>query len=281
MKVNRTFYTVLAVLCLVSTFSYSQQYQNPAIENFGPPNEVNLGAPYPGEGIDLIPGGVDLYSGDDPNTIYYGLTPPGSANRPVLVFVHGYASKASVWYSGDDNMYNDVYNDGYRAAYVSLTPNKHVWTNGAMLSTIIDRVTQHYNVSSVTVVGWSKGGVDTDAALVHFGANSKVDQVFTLSSPHNGTYLAELANSWLLSLVNIIFMQNNDATRSLTRGNMAYFRSITDNNPNNTVPYTTIGGWGNGPLARVDIPQGILHLNGGSKSSGGNDGVVPYRSSLR
>lgn len=278
---QKLLFRVLGFLCLAPSWLLAQQYQNPNIEYFGTPNEVNLGAPNPNEGIDLIPSGIDLYSGDDPNTIYYGLTPPNSASKPVIVFVHGYASKASVWYTGDDNMYKDVYNNGYRTAFVSLTPNKHVWTNGSMLATIIDRVTQHYAVNDVVVVGWSKGGVDTDAAVVHFGANAKVSKVITLSSPHNGTYLAELGNSWLLSLVNIIFMQNNDATKSLTRGNMAYFRSITDSHPGNTVPFTTFGAWGNGPLNRVDIPQGILHLNGGSKSSGGNDGVVPYSSSLR
>ncbi|MEM6271837.1 MAG: T9SS type A sorting domain-containing protein [Bacteroidota bacterium] len=278
------FYAIVltaAVSLLLLCPPVSAQFQNPNIEDFGPPNEFLLAAPNPSEGTQIIPVGIDLYNGNDDNTIHFGLTPPNSSSKPVLVFVHGYASNASVWYNGDDNMYHDVYQDGYRAAFVSLTPNRHIWTNGFMLNRIIDRVTQYYGVSDVVVIGWSKGGVDTDAAIVHFGANGKVSQAFTLSTPHNGTYVAELANSWLLSLVNIIFMQDNDATRSLTRGYLSFFRSITDNNPNNTVGYTTLGGWGNGPLARLSIPQDILYLNGGSKSSGGNDGVVPYSSSLR
>jgi hypothetical protein len=47
------------------------------------------------------------------------------------------------------------------------------------------------------------------------------------------------------------------------------------------VNYTTIGAWGNGPLARLGIPQTLLYADGASKSSGGNDGVVPYKSSKR
>lgn len=278
--------TRLMALCLsLSPFLLLGQsignFDYPYIENYGLAVEKDLGAPYTGEGTNIIPPGTDLYEGDDVNTIHYGQTPPNSGSKPVIVFVHGYASNASVFYEARDNMYRDVYSDGYRSAFVSLTPNRHMWTNGFMLANAIDRIKVRYGVNQVVLVGWSKGGVDVDAALNHFGAHNDVSQAFTLSSPHHGTAIAELANSFLLSFVNIIFMQDNDATRSLTRGYMGYFRSVTDNDPQNTTPFTTLGGWGNGPLARVSIPQAFLHLNGGSKSSGGNDGVVPYQSSVR
>ncbi len=278
----KTTTTYLGLVCLLlsSTLSFGQ-FDNPNVEDFGNARERYLGNPYTGEGTQLIPVGNDLWEGNDVNTIHYGKTPSNSSNKPVLVFVHGYASRASVWFEGRDNMYADVYRDGYRSAYVSLTPNKQLWTNGNMLANAIDKITAHYGVSKVTLVSWSKGGVDTDAAVVHFGANAKVAEVFTLSTPHSGTAIAEWANSILLGLVNIVFMQDNDGTRSLQRGYMNYFRSITNNNANNTVNYTTIGAWGNGPLARLGIPQGLLYADGGSKSSGGNDGVVPYKSSKR
>ncbi len=270
-----------ALLMLAICQPLTAQFSNPTIENFGPPNIEFLGGPDGREGTQVLPVGTDLYEGDDVNTIYYGLTPPNSSNKPVLVFVHGYASSASVWYTGRDNMYKDAYQDGYRTAFVSLTPNRHMWTNGFMLANMIDEITQYYGVSSVKVVAWSKGGVDSDAAIVHFGAGNKVSEAFTLSTPHNGTSIAEAANSILLSLVNIIAMQNNDATKSLTRGYMSYFRSITDGSPNNTTPFTTLGGWGNGPLNRLDIPQALIHGIDGPRANGGNDGVVPYQSSRR
>lgn len=272
---------LLAAVALFLLVTQKLHGQDPTIVIYPGPFEVNLNYPNYNEGTQLIPLGIDLWDGNEVNTIYYGKTPPNSSNKPVIVFVHGYASNAQVFFLGDDNMYADVYRDGYRSAYVSLTPNDDMWTNGSMLATMIDQIKDHYSNAPLVLVGWSKGGVDIDAALVHFGANDQVSEVFTLSTPHYGTGIAELANSVLLSLVNIIFMQDNDATLSLQRGYMNYFRSITDNNPNNTVPYTTIGGWGNGPLNRLDIPQGILHLMDGSKASGGNDGVVPYASSIR
>lgn len=278
---TRTITSVWVMILLLSATKVSSQFQYQYVEDFGPPNEVLLAAPDPREGTQLLPTGTDLYEGNDVNTIYYGLTPPNSSNKPVLVFVHGYASSASVWYTGEDNMYNDVYQDGYRSAYVSLTPNRHMWTNGFMLANMVNVITQHYGVSSVKVVAWSKGGVDTDCAVVHWGANQKVSEVFTLSTPHNGTSIAEAANSFLLSIVNLIAMQNNDATKSLTRGYMSYYRSVTDNLSSNNTPFTTLGGWGNGPLARLDIPQTFIHAIDGGRANGGNDGVVPYQSSRR
>ncbi|MEO1052253.1 MAG: T9SS type A sorting domain-containing protein [Bacteroidota bacterium] len=273
--------TALAFLCAVITTPSISQNLSSEILVFPGPFEFNLGNPDFREGTQLVPVGIDLWEGNEVNTIYYGRTPSGSSDKPVLVFVHGYASNAQVFFTGEDNMYADVYRDGYRSVYVSLTPNDDMWTNGYMLANMITRIKSRYSNAPLVMIGWSKGGVDIDAALVHFGANNQVSEVFTLSTPHFGTGIAELANSELLSLVNIIFMQDNDATLSLQRGYMSFFRSITDGNSRNTVPYTTIGGWGNGPLNRLDIPQGILHLIDGPKSSGGNDGVVPYQSSIR
>lgn len=269
------FYTLLIVLVLLNAPSVAQ-FEYPEVEDYGLAREFMLGYPDTDEGVQFLPIGIDLWEGDDVNAIHYGQIPPNSGSKPVIVFVHGYATNAQVWFKGDDNMYWDVYRDGYRSAFVSLTPNRHMWTNGKMLASMIDRITARYGVDKVVLVGWSKGGVDIDAALVHNGSNGKVSEVFTLNAPHYGTGIAELANSILLSLVNIIFMQNNDATVCLQRGYMNYFRSVTDNHINNTVNYTTFGAWGNGPLNRLSIPQGYLYLAGGSKSSGGNDGVVPY-----
>jgi len=274
-------FTLLMTAMLLMASNLYAQFANPDIEDYGPPSEKYLGYPNTNEGTQLIPLGIDLWEGDEVNTIHYGQVPAKSSDKPVMVFVHGYASNAQVWFKGDDNMYWDVFKNGYRSAFVSLTPNRHMWTNGSMLATMIDKITEHYGVEKVVLVGWSKGGVDIDAALTHFNASNKVSQVFTLSTPHYGTGIAELANNILLSLVNIIFMQDNDATLCLQRGYMNYFRSLTDNHANNDVDYVTLGGHGNDPLARLAVPQGYLYLAGGSKSSGGNDGVVPYQSTRR
>ena len=49
-----------------------------------------------------------------------------------------------------------------------------------MLSKMLDRVAAHYGVEKVILVGWSKGGVDCDAAMTHFGAHKRVSKKVVL-----------------------------------------------------------------------------------------------------
>ena len=48
----------------------------------------------------------------------------------------------------------------------------------------------------VNIVAHSKGGIDTQAALVEYGANRFVGNVITLATPHHGSNLADLSYSW-------------------------------------------------------------------------------------
>ena len=222
-----------------------------------------------------------LGSGEsDAGKIYYGATPPNfKAGSPVIVFIHGYSSRASTWWEGND-MYNRAYADGYRTAFVSVHPDKDMWVNGQLFNTMLGTITNRYGVNRVVVVAHSKGGLDTDAALVHYGATNKVERAITLSSPHYGTPLADLAQSGWVSWLSGVFGQVNDATNCLQTGYASYFRTQTANNPNNSnARFRTVGAWGYGGL--LTIPGWYLNWNGGGSSTGGNDGVVPYYSSKR
>ncbi|WP_161626063.1 alpha/beta fold hydrolase [Hugenholtzia roseola] len=216
----------------------------------------------------------------DAGNIYYGANPTNPrAGAPVLVFIHGYSSRASTWWENND-MYTRAYNDGYRTAFVSVHPDKNMWVNGQLFRDMLNTVANRYGVSRVVVVAHSKGGLDSDAALVHYGATSRVERVITLGSPHFGTPLADLAQSgWVWWLSNV-FGQVNDATYSLQTGYASYFRSQTDSHPNRpNARFRTVGAWGYGGILWF---SGVyLNLNGGSSSTGGNDGVVPYYSTKR
>lgn len=215
----------------------------------------------------------------DVGAIYYGSVPSGSNNKPVLVFIHGYSSEASTWWDGND-MYSKAFYAGYRTAFVSVNPDKSMWDNGQLFRNMLQTITNHYGVSKVVVVAHSKGGVDTDAALIHYGGWQLVDRVVTLSTPHFGTPLADLAQNGWVWWLSAVFGQFNDATYILQTGYMNYFRSITDTHPNNAqVDFRTIGAWGYGGILLV--PGWYLNANGGGKSAGGNDGVVPFYSSKR
>ncbi|MTI30497.1 T9SS type A sorting domain-containing protein, partial [Xanthovirga aplysinae] len=218
-------------------------------------------------------------NGSDEGNYYFGATPINSSDKPVLVFVHGYNTRASFWWLISD-MYSYVYEAGYRSAYVSLAPDKDMWHNGELLAGMIDNIRDHYEVTQVILIGHSKGGVDADAALHHFGAWPYVEKTITLSSPHFGTGLADLAHSnytwWLAAALG----QYNDATGCLQTGSMADFRNRTDYSPSNEdSDFRTLGAWDYSGIFL--IPGLFLSATSGGIDTGGNDGIVPYFSSKR
>lgn len=215
----------------------------------------------------------------DVGAIYYGAVPPNSSSKPVLVFIHGYTSNARVWWE-DNDMYSKAYNDGYRTAFVSVHPDKSMWANGQMFAGMLNTIANHYGVNRVVVIAHSKGGVDSDAALVHYGAYNRVERVITLGTPHFGTPLANLAQSGWVSWLSYVFGQKNEATYVLQTGYMDYFRSVTDPHVNRPkTNFRTFGAWGYSGI--LTVSGWYLNLNGGSKSNGGNDGVVNYNSTKR
>lgn len=209
-----------------------------------------------------------------PGTWYLGAEPSNlsDSNYPIL-FVHGLNSSASTWWDGND-MYSTAFENGYKTAFVDLYPTNDMWDNGYLLSQRIKDIYNHFG-KKVVIVGHSKGGVDTQSAIVHYGASPYVERVITLSTPHHGSELADLAySSWAGWLAGILG-NKSDATYSLQTGYMNYFRSITDSNSNvNNVPFYTFGGtkWGS---FGSSLYWGGLYL----RAYGQNDGAVTVRSS--
>lgn len=218
-----------------------------------------------------------------PGTIYYGAVPPGAAGKPVLVFVHGMNGKAENWwtdtgYYGHNDMYDYAYAYGYRTAFVDLLDSTgagaSMWANGQLLRSQLDTIAAHYGVSSLNVIGHSKGGIDTQTAIVHYGAGPRVQKLVTLSTPHWGTPLADLCYStwtwWLAAL----FGQRNDGSYVVQTGYMSWFRSITDNRPENELTrYYTGAGTSWGPFFSA------LWFGGSYLSFyGPDDGLVPAAS---
>lgn len=213
-------------------------------------------------------------NGPAPGSVLYGAVPPGGQNAPVLLFIHGYSSSAATWYE-DNSMYSNAYYAGYRTAFVSVYPDRNSWENGAMFANMIQTVCNAYGVSKLTVVAHSKGGVDSDAALIHYGAFNKVNRVVTLGTPHFGTPLADLAQSGWVSWLSAAFGQFNDATAQLQTGTMSYFRSITDNHPNRPQTNFRVAG-GTDYYGSLWVPGWYL-----SFTERQNDGVVTYSSTRR
>jgi triacylglycerol esterase/lipase EstA (alpha/beta hydrolase family) len=215
---------------------------------------------------------------DDPSGVpgqwYVGTTPSyvAPSKHPIL-FVHGLNSSSNTWWNVN-NMYDTAYQNGYETAFIDLYPTETMWDNGALLA---GKVREIYNFfgEKVVIVAHSKGGIDTQSALVHHGAYPYVARVITLSSPHSGSELADLAySSWAGWLAGILGSKN-DATYSLQTGYMSYFREQTDSHSNiGRVPFYTFAGtkWGS---FGSSLYWGGLYLS----SYGGNDGAVTVNSS--
>ncbi|MCA1058955.1 hypothetical protein LCL96_08410 [Rossellomorea aquimaris] len=209
-----------------------------------------------------------------PGQWYVGTTPSyvAPSKQPIL-FVHGLNSSSNTWWD-DNNMYDTAYQNGYETAFIDLYPTKNMWDNGALLAQKIRDIYNYYG-EKVVIVAHSKGGIDTQSALVHYGAFPYVSRVITLSTPHHGSQLADLAySSWAGWLAGILG-NKNDATYSLQTGYMSYFRDVTDQHANvSKIPIYTFGGtkWGS---FGGSLYWGGLYLSG----YGSNDGAVTVKSS--
>lgn len=223
--------------------------------------------------------------------IFYGETPPGHENSPVLVFVHGYSGKALDWWffnfsTGLNDMYEQAYHAGYRTAFLDVNidpanptcetlrqPVVSIFDSGEAINRQLEYILQHYGVDKVDVIAHSKGGVDTQAAIIFAGAEDKIRNVFTLSSPHQGELLSDLIWSELGDLFGdlVTVVQQDEGTRSLRINNMTVFRLYADEQPiNEQINYFTAAGTGWQGSSGVTQISGLILQNLGYD----NDGIV-------
>jgi len=209
---------------------------------------------------------------------YTGAVPlNASDDKPVLLFVQGLHSNYTTWYN-NDGYYDAAYNAGYRTAFVQLKDadgaGGNMWTNGAELAKVIKKVAEYYGGSKINIIAHSKGGIDTQTALVHYDASRYVNVVHQLSTPNKGSELADLAySSWAGWLADLIGMKD-DAVYSLQTSYMANFRSQTDklSGTNATKTYLSAGMGDDGLFSSSWIAHAFL--------PGEDDGAVTVESAL-
>lgn len=201
--------------------------------------------------------------------------------KPPIVFVHGLNGSSSAWFDEND-MAEQAWKNGYDAAFIDLHPDKDMQDNGAMLAAKLREIYQYFG-RKVILVSYSKGGIDSQSALIHHNAYHYVERVITLGTPHHGSQLADLAYSNWAGWLADILGQKNDAVYSLQTGFMKSFRDQTDNHPNRLkTKYFTLAGNKIGGFGSVLFFGGV-YLN----MFGENDGAVteknarlPYATNL-
>lgn len=221
-------------------------------------------------------------------SLYLGAIPIDNDKKPVLVFVHGFTASAERWFSAKNTMYSTAYNNGYKTAFVSMTPDEGYLVNGKILGGMLEQITAHYEVSSVIIVAHSNGGKATEAAMFLENKSHLVERVITLGTPFRGTGLANLAGSSSFKwLANLLGFGGQGAATSTTYYMDGVARPLLDNEPDNEPEkFINFGAWGynKGTTSyNAASATGGIYLNftGGSHRSGGNDGVTPYYSSTR
>lgn len=200
---------------------------------------------------------------------------------PVVVFVPGLGQPArSFWEKSEVYGLNEMYArataDGFRTAFVGFAAEKErpmdMWHNGRILAWQLADICAYYQTSAVTLVAHSKGGVDAQTAAVYYGAAERMRGVYTLSSPHWGSELADLAYSSVGFSLGERMGVHSDGCYVMQTGYMRAYREKTDT-AGRAVPLYTFAGCGSGPaLSRVWAGAQIL------SRWGQNDGVVTVRS---
>ncbi|MGP1908630.1 esterase/lipase family protein [Metabacillus sp. JX24] len=228
----------------------------------------------------ILPGSTyaGSFGGDytgTPGQWYVGDAPASqNTSKSPVVFVHGLNSSSNTWWNGND-MYSTALANGYQTAFVDLYPTKNMWDNGALLSQKLSEIYQYFGGKKLVLVTHSKGGIDAQSALVHYGAHQYVSNLITLSTPHSGSQLADLAYSSWAGWLSGILGSKNDAVYSLQTGYMSQFRTQTDAHANaRKNPIYTFGGtkWGS---FGSSLYWGGVYLS----SYGSNDGAVTVQSS--
>ena len=216
-----------------------------------------------------------------PGQWFLGSKPPNYiSSRPPIVFVQGKNGSSTSWYGettyhGVNDMYTKAYEAGYQTVFVQLydaagNGSSNQYRNGQLLASMLGQISRHFNGQKVNIVAHSKGGPDTQAALVHYGAHQYVGRVITLGSPHHGSNLADLAYSWWAGWLGSLLGQNDEGTFSLQTGQMAQFRSVTDSHANSRKnKYYTVAASDTGPTLSA-LAMGGAYLS----SHGANDGLV-------
>lgn len=129
--------------------------------------------------------------------VFYGETPPEGEHAPVLVFIHGLRGTASDWWI-ENQMYSLAYREGYRTAFISLSPDNSrnddpIEDNAEVLKLTLPVIAERFDVSKVYFICHSKGGLDLQAAMLEPEIAELAEAVFHISTPNQGSELADWA----------------------------------------------------------------------------------------
>ena len=207
---------------------------------------------------------------------------PDGSTLPVIVFVHGLGGYAAAFWQetrpyGLNDMYMRALYDGFRTAYVSFAADDEkpadMWHNGKLFAWQLEEICRFFRVENVVVVAHSKGGVDAQAAALYFGAAPRIRKLITLSTPHWGSQLADLAYSTFGWDLAERLGQHSDGCYCMQTAYMGAFRRAAEQKAPLPAEIETFAGNGDAPAF-----TGLWAGSGFLSAFGENDGVVTVHS---
>lgn len=213
---------------------------------------------------------------------YAGAPPQAGSDLPVIVFVPGLGDFApSFWKDNGigegDDLYAQAWGSGFRTAFVSFMADGEkpfdMWKNGRILAGQLEDICRYYKTDTVVIAAHSKGGVDAQTTAVFYGAAARIKKLITLSSPHWGSQLADLAYSTFGWDLAERLGQHSEGCFCMQTAYMQAYRKAVDASPFNNVTIETFAGNGGAPVfSELWAAARFMSLYGE------NDGVVTVKS---
>ena len=200
-------------------------------------------------------------------------------SKNVLVFVHGYRCSGKIW-TTNNNIINKAVLSGYRTAIVELNPSDNIVSNGSMLTAQLREILIKYDVDKTVLICHCKGGIDVQSAIYHNNADTYIQSVITLSSPHWGTPIADIVfNNDVKQIKEETKEHHVKAMYDIQSSVMLSFRHVFDNDPRcASVPFFTVAATGKDKISnifKVGSQKEFLNI------FGPNDGFIPLYSTKK
>ena len=203
------------------------------------------------------------------NNIVFGAIPPNAADKPVVVYVHGWFDNGYAWFMTKNKWYENSYNAGYRTAFFFQSVSGAFEDNGKVVAAMIREACRHYNTNKVIAVCHSKGGFDMEWALYNENVWDSVQGVITLSTPYWGAPMSDLIAvpffRTVLEAIPIVgpIFQGKGSYQMQTAYMAGVVRPMMDNHPNNRPEkFHCFAAWGSAhPTVLPNaIPDDILKV---------------------
>lgn len=183
--------------------------------------------------------------------------------------------------------------DGYQVFVTSVDPFQRIEVRAGQLATQISAILAQTGAPRVHLIGHSQGGLDARYLISHLGFGNRVATLTTVSTPHHGSQVADVALGLLPGgavdaidfLVDFLFGQSQDAEGQAYELTQEYADSIFNpTTPDDArVSYYSVAGVTHAATIHLfteDVCDPLLWVGYGILSFyGPNDGLVTVESS--